>query len=158
MHHTAKSSALNSPAIMGHETTDASVGYVALSALGLVLVVSLGLGISLGVYGRLLKTDSAVKSTANPLTASQRPPAPRLEAQPRQNLEAYRCQEKEQMTTYEWLNREQGIARIPIERAMDLIATKGCPEPASATAKPETSTSKPTSSETSPAAVEEKIQ
>jgi hypothetical protein len=151
MRPTAKSSALSPLTTAGHETTDASVGYVTLSALGLVLIVFLGLGVSLGVYGRLLKTDAAAKPRANPLTASQRPPAPRLQSQPRQSLEAYRRQEHQQMTTYEWLDRKQGIARIPVERAIDIIASKGFPE-----RPPAASTSEPSSTEASPAAAQEK--
>jgi hypothetical protein len=58
----------------------------------------------------------------------QRFPAPNLQVNPRQNLEAFRAREDEELNTYGWIDRDAGIVRIPIDRAMDLIGQRGLPE------------------------------
>jgi hypothetical protein len=53
------------------------------------------------------------------------PPAPRLQVHPKADLEHLRAEERERLTTYDWADRERRIARIPIERAMQLLAERG---------------------------------
>jgi protein SCO1 len=51
------------------------------------------------------------------------PPArPRLQAYPRLELQTVLAQEREALHQYQWVDREHGIARIPIERAMEIMA------------------------------------
>jgi hypothetical protein len=68
-------------------------------------------------------------------TGRAQPPAPRLQIDPKADLEHLRAQERERLTTYGWVDRERRIARIPIERAMELLAGRGLagwPSPQSA--------------------------
>lgn len=60
----------------------------------------------------------------SPLT-SQTPP---LEVAPVADGAAVRAQAEEKLHGYAWVDREGGIARIPIERAMELIAEHGWPD------------------------------
>lgn len=58
-------------------------------------------------------------SEAAPIvTASELPPAPRLQTTPRLDLQEVRAQEDAHLEGYAWIDRPKGIARIPIERAM----------------------------------------
>jgi hypothetical protein len=62
-------------------------------------------------------------SEAAPLvTAAELPPAPRLQTNPLQDLEAVRAVEDSHLDRYGWIDRSQGVAQIPIERAMVLWA------------------------------------
>jgi hypothetical protein len=45
-----------------------------------------------------------------------------LSSAPQQDLAAYRADKERQLNTYGWVDRQQGIARIPIADAMDLLA------------------------------------
>jgi hypothetical protein len=77
------------------------------------------------------------------LTVSAPPPAPQLQPDPVRDLATLREREQEALTTYGWVDRNQGIARIPIERAMQLLARPTSanvpPLPATNTAPPATS-------------------
>ncbi len=52
---------------------------------------------------------------------------PRLQLSPRADMSIYRAQQVEELNSYGWLNKDAGIVRIPIDRAIDVIATKGLP-------------------------------
>ena len=56
---------------------------------------------------------------------SPRPPI--LETKPKLTLQAQRSREDAELESYGWANRNTGIARIPIERAMQLLAERGLP-------------------------------
>jgi len=55
------------------------------------------------------------------------PPAPRLQANPRQDLLGYREQQQRELETYGWVDQPNGVVRIPIDRAMDLLLQRGLP-------------------------------
>src|SRR3569833_588782 len=62
------------------------------------------------------------------------PPArPRLQAYPHLELQTVLSQEREAVHQYQWVDREHGIARIPIERAMEIMANGASSPPASPT-------------------------
>ena len=54
-------------------------------------------------------------------------PAPRLQLAPEADLAALRAREDEVLNQYGWVDKKAGVVRIPIERAMDLIAQRGLP-------------------------------
>jgi hypothetical protein len=61
-------------------------------------------------------------------------PSPQLEIDERNQLDKIRLQESQTLSTYDWINQNAGTVRIPIERAMDLIAQRGLPVRAQAAA------------------------
>jgi len=38
-----------------------------------------------------------------------------------------RREEQEQLTSYGWVDRQNGVARIPVQRAMEILTAKGLP-------------------------------
>lgn len=54
-------------------------------------------------------------------------PQPRLETNERDQLNDRRLKEEETLNSYGWVDQKAGIARIPIERAMELVAQQGLP-------------------------------
>lgn len=52
----------------------------------------------------------------------QPPVRPRLQPYPQIELQAVRTREREALRQYQWVDQSHGIARIPIERAMEIIA------------------------------------
>ncbi|HUO25888.1 MAG TPA: hypothetical protein VMU61_09480 [Candidatus Aquilonibacter sp.] len=54
-------------------------------------------------------------------------PNPRLEEDERDQLNQVRLKEEQTLNSYGWVDKDKGIVRIPIERAMDLIAQRGLP-------------------------------
>ena len=87
--------------------------------------VALGLGVALVVIAALmyplLRFWLAPQLTAG-LQAP--PPAPRLQADPATDLAAERAQQRQRLQSYRWVDRDAGIAQIPIGRAMALLVAK----------------------------------
>lgn len=61
-------------------------------------------------------------------------PAPRLEEDERGQLNGIRIDEENTLNSYGWVDQKAGVVRIPIDRAMDLIAEKGLPVRSQSTA------------------------
>jgi hypothetical protein len=62
------------------------------------------------------------------------PPAPRLQSQSLRDYEEYRREQEAKLNSYGWFDREKGIVRVPITRAMELVAERGLPAAVSAPA------------------------
>jgi hypothetical protein len=111
----------------GHEERDVRIRPVAI--FGLTAFVSLLL---IGAGGWLLlryfeAREARRTAPPHPLAAealAPAPPEPRLQAHPRRDLEALRAEEDALLGAYGWVDREAGTVRIPIERAMELLAER----------------------------------
>jgi hypothetical protein len=57
----------------------------------------------------------------------QRFPEPRLEENERTELNGFRYGEEQELNSYGWVDKNAGVAHIPIEQAMQMIAQKGLP-------------------------------
>jgi hypothetical protein len=51
--------------------------------------------------------------------------APRLETTPREDLQRFDRAEAGLTNNYGWTDRNHGVVRIPVKRAMDLLAQRG---------------------------------
>lgn len=65
-----------------------------------------------------------VLSEGPPLTEPVPIPKPRLQVAPARELEALRAAEDAVLNSYGWVDREAGIVRVPIERAMELLVER----------------------------------
>ena len=113
----------------GHEERDVTFKYIAGAGIGLfVLIIASVIGMRL-LFDFYLAREIRSSPAANPLAASrpQEPPAPRLQPKPIEQLQRLRSEENVTLGSYGWVDRSQGIVRIPIERAMDLVAERGLP-------------------------------
>ncbi|MCS6953361.1 MAG: hypothetical protein RMK57_02685 [Bryobacterales bacterium] len=108
-----------------YETRDANIRGLTLSLVGLfvLLVISL-LAMGWMFWYLAAKEEGAV--TAAP-AQRELPPAPRLQVTPESDLEAVRRAEAALLNSYGWVDRDAGIVRIPIDRAMELLAERGLP-------------------------------
>jgi hypothetical protein len=72
-----------------------------------------------------------VKSEADTRTVSpqaiEKFPQPRLEKNERLQINDFRLQEEQTLYSYGWIDRQAGLVRIPIDRAMELVAERGLP-------------------------------
>jgi hypothetical protein len=55
---------------------------------------------------------------------TQAAPEPRLQVAPAVDLKKLRATEDARLRQYEWIDRQAGIAAIPIERAMEIVAER----------------------------------
>ncbi|MBZ9816234.1 hypothetical protein [Mesorhizobium sp. CA7] len=63
-----------------------------------------------------------------PLSANTSPENPDLQTTPQQDLTAFRAEEDRQLKTLGWVDRNAGIARIPIDDAMWAVVSHGLPD------------------------------
>jgi len=68
-----------------------------------------------------------LETPASPLATRTVPPEPRLQVEAPKNLKSLQAAAQEVLTTYAWVSKEAGVARIPIERAMQLVLERGLP-------------------------------
>ncbi|MBX6741121.1 MAG: hypothetical protein IRY87_03620 [Acetobacteraceae bacterium] len=89
--------------------------------LGVGLGTALFLGLSAaGIYTYF--TLSGGQQFGPPV--SQFPP-PGLQSNPPGDLRAFRARQQAELESYGWADREHGLVRIPIQRAMQIIAGRG---------------------------------
>ena len=51
-------------------------------------------------------------------------------------VQQLRTKEQQFLNTYQWVDRSAGVARIPLDRALEIIAANGLPESIGADASP----------------------
>jgi hypothetical protein len=120
---------------VGYEKKDINVRKVFFFGLLLVaLIGAVGIGTTVLVFkGTENKNPDA---SLSPLLEPQhRPPAPRLQAYPQQDLKQLRADEAKVLASYGWVDRANGVVRIPVDRAIDLIVEQGLPPKPEAGAK-----------------------
>jgi hypothetical protein len=126
-----------------HEHKDIKIRGILIFTVVLVLV-TIAIQIVLGLWLSSLGYDTEAEARkASPRLAdnSGQFPAPRLQGNPGSDMARLRRAETRALERTGWVDKTQGIAHIPIERAMDLIVAQGLPvrkqgEPASAPAAP----------------------
>jgi hypothetical protein len=64
------------------------------------------------------------------------PLAPPLQPNAVQDLQQMRAREDEILGSYGWVDQQNGVTRIPIDRAMDLLLQRGLPVQPPGTAQP----------------------
>jgi hypothetical protein len=52
------------------------------------------------------------------------PPGPRLQPAPPRDMDELRARDQEILTTYGWVDPLRGVARIPVDRAITILAEK----------------------------------
>lgn len=123
----------------GHEERDVYFRpIVVAAALIAVMIVGAAVGMRFVLF-YYLERDARLSPAANPLAAAagpRLPPEPRLLPKPEEQLDALRVEEDETLTTYGWVDRDEGVVRIPIEQAMELVAQRGLPKPQAAPQQP----------------------
>jgi hypothetical protein len=112
----------------GYEERDVAIRPIVVTAVFLVILIVVSLGLVWWLDTALGRRDAARSASASPLAASygqQEPPAPRLQENPRRDLATLRARDEELLETYGWVDRSAGRVRIPVEQAMELLADKG---------------------------------
>ena len=103
---------------MNHETRDFKPVWVGAFVVGLVYVIVVLYIFAFTVFSRFT-------TATTPETNAGLFPQPRLQVDPQNDLMQTQARDRELLNSYGWVDRSTGTVRIPIERAMDLIAERG---------------------------------
>ena len=74
---------------------------------------------------RAVSSDTPRSALAAP--QGTMPPAPNLLTNEPGNLHTFREEEEKVLSTYDWIDKDKGIVRIPIDRAKELLLERGLP-------------------------------
>jgi hypothetical protein len=113
-----------------HETGDINVKGIAIAGVGLLALCIFSFLVVTGVFRFFLKQEAEAQDPARPGAAaagSRMPPQPRLQSTQAVDLAGVRAAEDKILTTYGWVDQPKGIVRIPVDRAIDLLARRGLP-------------------------------
>jgi hypothetical protein len=114
----------------GHELRDVSFRPIISAAVGLATVIVLVVIAMRFLFVYYAAREATSSPAPNPLAAEfarNEPPLPRLQTAPIEDLHKLRKVEDTLLGTYGWIDRDAGVARLPIDRAMDLLAERGLP-------------------------------
>jgi hypothetical protein len=113
----------------GHETTDANIRNIWLFGLGLFLVIVVSLVVVM-IEFNYFAAHQELGPPASPFEDTRQLPSanlPSLQVSAPRDMEQFRKAEEETLHTYGWMDQKEGIVRIPIDRAMDLLIQQGLP-------------------------------
>ena len=111
----------------GHETSDANTRNLIIAGVILCCLVIAGLLVS-GVVFHYFVGHQGLGPPASPFeNVRMLPPEPRLQVSAPKDLKQYKAAQEEILNSYGWVDQNVGIVRIPIGRAMDILAQKSLP-------------------------------
>ncbi|MGH9545684.1 MAG: hypothetical protein ACRD23_10755 [Terriglobales bacterium] len=124
----------------GFEREDLAAKPIVLFLLALTVACLLVALVLKGMYSYLDARENrhqpAPSPLAQPTTADTRTvtpadiakfPQPRLETNEPMEINDFRMQEERTLYSYGWVDQQAGVVRIPIDRAMELLAQRGLP-------------------------------
>jgi hypothetical protein len=104
--------------------------FFAIAGLALVIALSFAgvLAFSKVLKARAIERDPAPLPVAE---ANQPRPRPRaaLQADPTADMVKFAKEEEAALTSWAWVDRENGVVQIPVERALEIVAERGLPVP-----------------------------
>jgi hypothetical protein len=125
---------------LNHELSDADPRPI-LKFLAFLVVLTIVVAVVVVVFYNYLEHREAAEKTARyPMSLADQerplPPPPRLQTYPFEDIKDLRRSEDPLLTRYEWIDQGAGTVRIPIERAMELLAERGLPHRAEQPGEP----------------------
>jgi len=111
------------PEVVGHEPVEADARSIWIGLGGIfailfiAMIVIAGLVALFASYRSGQPTKTAVENPIEPP-----PGTPELDANQNMQLRVLRTRERKLLTEYGWVDQQAGLARIPIERAMQISA------------------------------------
>jgi hypothetical protein len=112
-----------------HETSDIDVRAIIWFVVVLGSIV-LAINVSMwGMFKVLQHFERANEPYTTPLArpAGETPPEPRLQTTPWTDLHTFRAEQQQFVDGYGWVDEKLGIARIPIDKAKQMLLQKGIP-------------------------------
>ncbi len=115
---------------VGHEERDIRARPIVLSVVGLTAVTVAAFFLMHLLFNVLAARQAKQSAPPSPLAAKyglKEPPPPRLQTEPIADLQALRARDAAALHAYAWVDRDAGVVRIPIERAIAVLAERGLP-------------------------------
>ena len=102
-----------------YEPTDWDIGPVALLYAGILALLVISCFALIAAYPGALPDVDRSKNIS--------PPGPNLQTDPQSDLRQFRAKEETRLTTYYWVDKQNGTVHIPIDQAMQKLVATGIP-------------------------------
>ncbi len=109
----------------GHEQSEVSVKLIVASLAFLAVATAIVFALVVGIFRYFYTTYSTEEATR--LSRPVVPPEPRIEVAPAEQIKDLHAREDHVLSTYAWVDKDGGKVRVPIDRAIDMLAAKGLP-------------------------------
>jgi hypothetical protein len=121
----------------GYEESDVNHRTLLWWVTGLVATLAISVVASVLLFDTLERRALSLDPKFSPSAPLQNPPPPepRLVTDEPQDLASVLKEEQARLHSYDWVDKPQGIVRLPIERALEVLAKEGVPSRASAAGK-----------------------
>jgi hypothetical protein len=114
----------------GHEERDIRMGGPLLFGLILAVGLVISYGVTRWLFHEFVARADRVQQPGHALAGGAgvaRPPEPRLQMNPVADFREIREGEERVLNSYGWVDKDAGVARIPIDRAIELLAEQKLP-------------------------------
>jgi hypothetical protein len=112
----------------GHEVRDLSPKNIALFGLSLAILLVVVVIVTYWLHERYTAVEIRTQAPPSPFFSAREPtPEPRLSVTPGADIKALRAAEDSILKSYGWIDAKNGIVRIPVDRAIDILAQRGLP-------------------------------
>ena len=111
----------------GRELSDLEPRTIAIFGLALAAAVVACLIVAAWLFGFFATRRAQEDIPPSPLAQVEPPTTPVLQTKAPSDLARLRAEEDMILSTYGWVDRGAGVVRIPIDRAMHLLAERGLP-------------------------------
>lgn len=109
----------------GYEPTDVKPKPVAASGLFLVLLMAFGFLGGWFFYEQFQAIEAASRPAVSPIYERHIPGGPLLQAKPGQTWQQYERNQREFLGSFGWVDEQRGVARVPVEVAIDRVVERG---------------------------------
>lgn len=110
-----------------HEPNTFNVRMAVYSGIGLAVLCIGTLILTAGVYRGLTKQTPEDETHADFVYAQQQQTDPKLRFARTEEVDQTRREAEQLLHSYEWIDEDKGIARVPISRAMEMVLEEGLP-------------------------------
>ncbi len=121
----------NNPAV-SREDTDANTRAITSFGIGLAFVIVVSQLLLWWLFDALAGKEAKLSPPIPAIIRAQAPavpPEPRLQASPRLDLQKMLLDEDAVLDHYGWVgDPDRGVVRLPIQRALEIVAEKGLPQ------------------------------
>ena len=108
-----------------HEHRDVNVWAVYKFGIALTILCIVATALLFGLYKYFVNREGGPVVRTEVNDARTLPPMPRLQTTPVPDFKEMRAAEDAILSGYGWVDQAHGVTRIPIDRAIDLLAQRG---------------------------------
>ena len=111
-----------------HQLDEVNFGGIVLTGgalVAMILLAVLGAGALFTIFAD--NRNQPITPVSPLAQTAQIPPEPRSQSDLRPNLQSLRATEDATLSSYGWVDRQNNVVHIPIDRAMDVLVQQGLP-------------------------------